>query len=130
ATATGLAAASPRLGAVAIATAQEPDRKRQFTMDLVCGNLGVKADLPEAIALAHRSGFESVAPDAAYLGKLSEGQLRDLLADLQAKGLAWGAAGLSVDFRGDDATFRAGLKALPDQAGALKRAGATRAGTW
>ena len=35
-------------------------------MDLVCGNLGVSARLPEAIALAHRFGFESVAPDAGY----------------------------------------------------------------
>ena len=27
---------------------------RKFTVDLVCGNIGVRARLPEAIALAHR----------------------------------------------------------------------------
>jgi sugar phosphate isomerase/epimerase len=101
-----------------------------MTMDLVCGNLGVKADLPTAVALAHANGFESVAPDAGYLGRLSEGQLSDLLGDLKSKGPVWGAAGLSVDFRGDESAFRAGMAALPAFAAALKRADATRVGTW
>jgi sugar phosphate isomerase/epimerase len=103
---------------------------RKMTIDLVCGNLGVKADLPTAVALAHANGFESVAPDAGYLGKLSDGRLREFLDDLKAKGLTWGAAGLAVDFRGDDAAFRAGMTALPDFARGLQRAGATRVGTW
>jgi hydroxypyruvate isomerase len=104
--------------------------KRAMTMDLVCGNLGVKADLPTAIALAHSHGFGSVAPDAGHLGRISDGQLSELLADLKAKGLVWGAAGLPVDFRGDDSPFRSGLAELPAFALALKRAGATRVGTW
>ena len=103
---------------------------RKFTMDLVCGNLGVKADLPTAIALANQHGFESVAPDAGHLGRLSDGQLSELLGDLKSKGLAWGAAGLPVEFRNDDAAFRAGMGELPAFASALKRAGATRVGTW
>lgn len=103
---------------------------RRFTMDLVCGNLGVSADLPTAIGLAHRHGFESVAPDAGYLGRLSEGRLSDLLGDLKAKGLKWGAAALEVDFRGEEAAFRAGMAGLPTFAAALKHAGASRVGTW
>lgn len=103
---------------------------RKMTIDLVCGNLGVRADLPEAIALAHRHGFESVAPDAGYLGKLNDGQLDELRDDLKAKGLVWGAAGLPVEFRRDDAAFRAGMEELPAFAAALKRAGATRVGTY
>ena len=92
-------------------------------MDLVCGNLGVRADLPTAIELAHDHGFESVAPDAGHLGRLTDGQLGELLGDLKAKGLTWGAAGLHVDFRGDDAAFRAGMAELPGFASALKRPG-------
>jgi sugar phosphate isomerase/epimerase len=103
---------------------------RKMTMDLVCGNLGVQADLPTAMALAHQNGFESVAPDAGHLGRLSDGQLADLVADLKGKGLTWGAAGLAVDFRGGDAAFRAGMAALPAFAASLKRAGASRVGTW
>ena len=103
---------------------------RAMTMDLVCGNLGVKADLPTAIALAHGHGFESVAPDAGYLGRLSEGQLSELVGDLKSKKLTWGAAGLPVHFRGDDAAFRAGMAELPAFASALQRSGAARVGTW
>jgi sugar phosphate isomerase/epimerase len=101
-----------------------------MTIDLVCANLGVRADLPETIALAHRHGFESVAPDAGYLGKLSDDQLDELRADLKQKGLVWGAAGLPVEFRRDDAAFRAGMEELPAFAAALNRAGATRVGTY
>ncbi|WP_206108199.1 sugar phosphate isomerase/epimerase family protein [Paludisphaera soli] len=101
-----------------------------MTMDLVCGNLGVQADLPTAIALAHRHGFRSVAPDAGHLGGLSDGQVEELLADLKVKGLTWGAAALAVDFRGDEEAFRAGMAELPAFAAALARAGATRVGTW
>ncbi len=103
---------------------------RRMTMDLVCGNLGVTADLPTAINLAHQNGFESVAPDAGYLGRLSDSQLSEFIVDLKGKGLAWGAAGLAVDFRGEDAAFRAGMAALPAFAASLKRAGASRVGTW
>jgi sugar phosphate isomerase/epimerase len=101
-----------------------------MTMDLVCGNLGVKADLPAAIALAHDHGFGSVASDASYLGRLADGQLSELLGDLKAKGLTWGAAGLPVEFRADDQAFRTGMAGLPAFASALERAGATRVGTW
>jgi sugar phosphate isomerase/epimerase len=104
--------------------------KRAMTMDLVCGNLGVKADLPTAIALAHTHGFESVAPDAGYLGRLSDAQLADLLGDLKSKGLVWGASGLPVEFRGEDSLFRTGMVELPAFAKALKRAGVARVGTW
>jgi hydroxypyruvate isomerase len=104
--------------------------KRAMTMDLVCGNLGVKADLPTAITLAHKYGFGSVAPDAGGLARLTDAQVSDVVGDLKAKGLAWGAAGLPVDFRGDDSTFRAGMTELPTFASALKRAGASRVGTW
>lgn len=105
-------------------------KNTKMTMDLVCGNLGVKADLPTAVAYAHEHGFASVAPDAGHLGRLSDGRLAELLDDLKAKGLTWGAAGLAVDFRGDDEAFRAGMAELPAFASALQRAGARRVGTW
>jgi sugar phosphate isomerase/epimerase len=103
---------------------------RKFTMDLVCGNLGVRARLPEAIAFAQKFGFESVAPDAGYLKSLSDSQVAELCEDLKTKKLVWGAAGLSVDFRGAEASFHNGLKGLTADAIALKRAGASRVGTW
>src|SRR6185503_498945 len=122
-------------GAVAAAfarptSAAEPPARRRMTIDLICGNLGVKATQREAIDLAHRHGFESVFPDAAELARLSDAETADLLAELKAKGLVFGAAFLAVDFRKDDATFERGLAELPGYARTLERAGVRRTGTW
>jgi sugar phosphate isomerase/epimerase len=124
----GLATWGIALGTTRLKGDERPARK--FTMDLVCGNLGVSAKLPEAIALAHRFGFESVAPDIGFLRSISESQLSELRDGLKAKNLVWGAAGLSVDFRGGQASFEKGLTNLADEAAALRRAGASRIGTW
>ena len=112
-----------------VSAASDPPR-RKFTMDLSCGMIGVKADGREAIRLAHKYGFESVAPDTGLLARLSHEQLREVQADMKAKNLVWGAAGLSADFRGDQSRFKASAKRLAGEATALKRAGVTRVGTW
>jgi sugar phosphate isomerase/epimerase len=104
--------------------------KRKFTMDLSCGMIGVKVSLPEAIRMAHQYGFESVAPVVDALGKLSDAELAELRGGMNAQGLAWGASGLPLDFRGDEGKFTAGLKGLPKWAQAAKRAGVVRINTW
>ena len=121
----GVAAA---LGRTALSAA--PAVGRRMTIDLVCGNLGVKATQREAIELAGRHGFESVFPDAGELARLSDAELRELRADLEAGGLVFGAAFLAVDFRKDEETFARGLAELPAYARALQRAGVRRTGTW
>jgi sugar phosphate isomerase/epimerase len=106
------------------------ERKRKFTMDLVCGAIGVRATQEEAIELAHKYGFESVQPSPAFLARLSDGQMDQLLTKLEARNLVWGAAGLPVNFRADESTFAQGVQELPNLADALRRAGATRVSTW
>ena len=105
------------------------EEKRKFTMDLVCGAIGVQADQQGAIQLARQGGFESVQP-SGELVKLSAGQLSELLDTLRESRLVWGAAGMPVDFRKDDATFQDGLRKLPPLAEAFQRAGVTRVSTW
>src|SRR5262245_24822814 len=123
----GLAAGSPTtVGARGAA----PQSRRSFTMDLSCGNVGVQVPLPEAVALAQRFGFEAVDADAGFLAKQGPDEIEKLRADLSARALVWGAAGLPVDFRGEDARFQADLKGLPAAAAALRKAGVTRVGTW
>ncbi len=102
----------------------------KFTMDLRCGAIGVRADQRRAIELAHRHGFESVSPEPRYLATLDAAEVDDLLAGLKEKQLVWGAAGLPVEFRADEATFEKDLRALPRLAQAMERAGVTRVGTW
>jgi sugar phosphate isomerase/epimerase len=106
------------------------ERKRKFTMDLSCGMIGVGADQRQAIRLAHQYGFESVAPEPGFLARLSDDELAELRADMKAKHLAWGAAGLPLDFRGDEARFQASIKQLPGWAAGVKGADVTRVGTW
>lgn len=103
---------------------------RKFTMDLCPGRIGVKTSQEETLSLAAEFGFESVEPFGWHLAKLNADELADLTESLKAKQLVWGAAGLSVDFRSDDASFSKGLKKLPEEAAALQNAGVTRIGTW
>ena len=116
----------PRVLTGAEASAPAPKMKLALTP----GSIGVKADQRESLALAHKYGFDAVEPNAGFLADLSEGEMTELLAEMKAKGIAFAAAGLPVDFRGDEARFRAGLDALPRLALGLKRAGVDRVGTW
>ena len=104
--------------------------KRKMTIDLVCGAIGVGADQHKAIEYAAKYVFESVEPSAGEMAGFSDQQIEDTVASLKAKGLVWGAAGLTVDFRKDEATFKDGMKGLPRAAKALQTAGVTRVGTW
>ncbi len=110
--------------------AASPTATRKMTISLSPGSIGVSADQREAIALASRHGFEAVEPYGEFLAGLSDAQTQELLADLQARKLTWGAAGLPVEFRRDDARFETGLKELPRVATGCQRAGVTRVGTW
>jgi sugar phosphate isomerase/epimerase len=103
---------------------------RKMTIDLVCGGLGVRATTPESIVLAAKYGFESIGVDAGYLMSLNDDQVAALKSEMAAKHVVFGAAGLGVEFRRDEATFKDGLEKLPREAKALERAGVTRTGTW
>jgi sugar phosphate isomerase/epimerase len=113
------------------ARAATPAPARRMKIALTPGSIGVTARTQrEIIDLAARHRFEAVEPRAEELAGQSREQLADTLAALKTKGLAWAAAGLSVDFRRDEPTFRDGLAKLPRLAAALQQAGATRIGTW
>ena len=109
--------------------AQQP-RQRKMTIDLVGGAIGVSGNQREMIDLAARHGFESVEAKPSDLANLNDGQRQRLLQDLKGKNLVWGAAGLPVDFRKEEATFRAGLKRLPQLMAGLQKAGVSRVSTW
>ena len=106
------------------------DSKRQFTVDLRWGSIGVKASQDDAIELASKHGFESVAASPHDLAKLSDADRSALVARLKEKQLVWGSSGLPVEFRKDEARFRNDLQKLPGLAAAVQRAGGNRMGTW
>ena len=101
-----------------------------MTIDLVCGAIGVSANQQEAIELAARHGFESVGADGGYLASLGDDQMAELKGTMKSKGLSFGAAGLPIELRQDQAKFDEGLKSLPRFAVGLRRAGVDRVSTW
>lgn len=100
---------------------------RKMLTCLTPGSIGVKANQMETIEFAHAFGYEAAQPFGEELINLDIGAVKDKLAQYR---LAWGQAGLTLDFRKDEETFQTGLKDLPRIAAALQKAGATRIGTW
>lgn len=116
--------------AVPSRTKAAENSSRRFSLDLRCGSIGVKANQVEAIELALQHGFESVTPAPGYLSKLSSEERSSIADKLAARDLRWGAAGLPVQFRKDESTFKNDLAKLPDLVAALKDVDATRIGTY
>ena len=124
---TSLAAAGLSLEAFRGSAEAKPVR---MTLCLSPGAIGVNADQRETIRLAAKHGFTAVEPFTGYLAGLDDSARDELLAGLKAQGLSWGAAGLPVDIRADDARFEQGLAELPRLAAGLQRCAVTRVGTW
>lgn len=118
------------LGVSASAASTAAPKKRKFTMDLTPGAIGVGGSQTDIIALAKKHGFESVQPNSGFLVGLDDGGRSELAEAMKQQGIVWGAAGLPVDFRKDEAKFRADIGKLPAIASAMQKAGVDRVSTW
>lgn len=128
---TGAAAGMAALPLNAARPAAPQNAQRKFYSNLAIGLLGpFHQTLPETVNLAVKYGFEGIDPNADYFTSLSDDDLKRLLDKMEANNLKFGAAGLPVDFRRDEASFSDTLKKLPATADSLKRAGVTRVSTW
>lgn len=91
--------------------------------------VGLDLTAEETIEIASRAGFEGV--DLLVRDIIESGadvdQLRRRMDDLGLRGGGWP---LPVNWRGDDQTFEADLKRLPQQAETAARLGLSRTGTW
>jgi sugar phosphate isomerase/epimerase len=125
----GAAAGVTFAGSRGTASAHQVERK--FTLNLVCGMIGVGAKTQaEVNAFAHKHGFESVEARGEEIARMSADDIARLRDDLQSKRLIWGAAFLPNAARVDAATYSEGIKTLPSIAAGLQKAGVTRIGTW
>lgn len=102
----------------------------KFTMCLNVGQSGVKADPFQAVDLAKRYGYGSVAPMASHLAKYSADEMDRLKTAMKEAGLVWGAAGTRPFFTPDDAAFAKHLAKARQLAAVLQKAGVTRCMTW
>ena len=130
ATAAAGAAAAGTLSTAAVPAMAHPQARHKMILCLSGGAIGVSANQREAIDLAAQHGFEAVEAYGSYLASLNDEQMADLKAYMKTKGILFAYGGLPVEFRKDDSAFAAGMKALPQTAAGLQRAGVTRTTTW
>ncbi|GAB4413105.1 MAG: sugar phosphate isomerase/epimerase [Bacteroidia bacterium] len=118
-------------GAVLLPFASHTASARKFTLSLRPGAIGISEDdLRANLQLVYRHGFEALDADAGGIARLDAGLLAELRAEMQTRGIVWGAPGVPVVFQQDEDRFRQDLLRLPAIAAGLARAGVTRTGTW
>jgi sugar phosphate isomerase/epimerase len=104
--------------------------KRKFKMGLNPGAIGVKLDQHQLLEKAAEYDFESIVAYSSSLAEWSDAQIDEFVGKMKSKKISWGASGLPMDFRRDQATQQKGIVALPKHAKALQKAGVTRMSTW
>jgi sugar phosphate isomerase/epimerase len=110
--------------------AEEAKVSAKFYKVLSCGHLGVRAESKQALRYAVQYGFAGIAPSEGEFEGKSESQIGEWMAAMRQAGIRQGAAGLSLDFREDDARYKRSLATLPKHADLLRRLGVTRVATW
>ena len=93
--------------------------------------IGIRTDLADTLALAREHGFQGVEFSIAEATELAGQHGLDAVRQMFTEaGLQPSNFGFPVDYRGDEATWRAGLDALPRQAEVAQALGVTRTATW
>lgn len=105
-------------------------KKRKFKLGLSPGNLGVSLDQKDTLDAAIKYGYEAIVASPGELQKWSDEEVASFKKKMKKHKISWGSAGLPVQFRQDEATFKEELGKLADAAKALQRAGASRMNTW
>lgn len=123
--ATIAAAAMPLVG-----SAGQGGGRVKFFKNLAPGHLGVNADQKQALEYAVKYGFEGISPSEGEFENKSAAEISEWVALLKDKGIRYGTAGLSVEFRKGDDEFRKGMAGFAKRASLMKQLGVTRVATW
>lgn len=95
------------------------------------GTVRLSIPFDEALRLARENGFAALdLPLGELLTLAEQTSVDEVKGRFAAAGLRPGGWGLPVDFRRDDETYRAGLQALPRQAGFAQALGSPWCSTW
>jgi sugar phosphate isomerase/epimerase len=102
----------------------------KFFKNFAPGHIGVKANQQQALEYAVKYGFGGIAPSDGEFANKSAAEIGEWVAMMKQKGIRYGAAGLPVEFRRDEAQFQKDMAQLPKRAALLKQLGVTRVATW
>jgi sugar phosphate isomerase/epimerase len=123
------AAVAPPLTKLAAGAAQVKSGVK-FFKNFAPGHIGVKANQQQALEYAVKYGLGGIAPSESEFANKSAADIGPWLETMKQKGIRYGAAGLPVEFRRDEAQFQKDMAQLPKRAGLLKQLGVTRVATW
>ncbi|MBN2317077.1 MAG: sugar phosphate isomerase/epimerase [Sedimentisphaerales bacterium] len=110
--------------------ASQSNNRVKFYKNLGGGHIGLRANQQQALEYAVKYGFDGMTPDVGEFEDKSVADIREWVATMKAKGIRYGAAGLTVEYRRDEDRFRTDLAKLPKQATILQHMGVTRVATW
>jgi len=102
----------------------------KFFKNFAPGHIGVKANQQQALEYAIKYGFGGIAPSEGEFANKSAAEIGEWVALMKQKGIRYGAGGLPVEFRRDEAQFQKDMAQLPKRAALLKQLGVTRVATW
>ncbi len=124
-----IAAAALGVASVPAPASQSADKIR-FYKNLGHGHIGVRADQRQALDYAVKFGFDGITPNPSEFANRSSSEIREWVDTIKSKGIRYGAAGLSVEFRRDQDSFQRGMEKLPKEVSILQQLGVTRVATW
>lgn len=103
---------------------------KKFTMSLNPGAIGAKFNQAEILDLAIKYGYSAITCLPNDLIAMSGNEMQAFAMKMKENKISWGSAGLPIDFRKDEATFKEGLAKMPAACAAMEKVGATRMNTW
>jgi len=113
-----------------LAAVSQTDNRVKFYKNLAGGHIGLSANQQQALEYAVKYGFGGIAPSPGEFENKSAAEIREWVAMMKEKGIRYGAAGLSVEYRRDEDRFKKDLARLPKQASILNQLEVTRVATW
>jgi len=122
-------AASLHLFPSFIQASQSSDRVK-FYKNLAGGHIGLRANQQQALEYAVKYGFGGITPSPGEFENKSTAEIREWVATMKAKGVRYGTAGLSVEYRRDEGRFKTDLAKLLKEANVMNQLGVTRVATW
>jgi sugar phosphate isomerase/epimerase len=125
-----LRAAAPLAASALFSRGASAAGKTKIKICLNTGNIGVRANLMESIAMAEKFGFEAVDPSVKELAALSDSAMSELLDNLQFKKLVFGSCGQSFPVGQTEEAYSTFLRDLAQTAKTMQRANIRRMVTW
>jgi sugar phosphate isomerase/epimerase len=109
--------------------AASPARER-LKLSVSPGLIGVQANQKQLLEYAIKYGFSAMISMPEEIATYSTTAIDELVGRMKAHGIIWDSTNLPLEFRADDATFKAGLPKLRAAATVMEKVGATRMNTW